>query len=96
VKPEPQSKNTVSLECEILAYLTDHPDAQDTFDGITEWWFLEQEIKRRIAEVKRVLTGLVAKGLVLAQQGRDGQMHYRVNPHKWEAIRALLQTKDEE
>ena len=93
---EPSSRNTAQLAREILAYLTDHPDARDTLDGITEWWFLEQEIKRRMAEVKGALTELVAKGLVLEQRGKDTQIHYRVNKRKWGAIHALLQTKDEE
>jgi len=29
---------------EILAYLADHPDAQDTLAGIFEWWLLERKI----------------------------------------------------
>ena len=28
----------------ILAYLSDNPDAGDTFEGIVEWWLLNQRI----------------------------------------------------
>jgi hypothetical protein len=29
----------------ILDYLSDNPDAGDTFEGIVEWWLLTQSIK---------------------------------------------------
>ncbi len=80
---------------EILAYLIDHPEAQDTLDGVVQWWLLEQEIKYQIDKVKEALVELVGKGLVLERQ--DGRMrnHYGVNPHKVEEIRAMLKQKSE-
>jgi predicted transcriptional regulator len=74
----------------ILAYLAEHPKAQDTLEGIVEWWLLEQEIKRRTAMVREALAELLAKGLVVERKGRDGRMHYRLNRHKRREIAALL------
>ena len=67
---------------DILAYLSEHPDAQDTLQGIVEWWILEQEIKTRIKQVERALAGLVAERLVVERKGKDSQTHYRVNRRK--------------
>ncbi len=75
---------------EILAYLAEHPDAQDTVEGIVEWWLLEQKIKRQMTQVKDALTELVAQGLVLEDKGKDGRIHYRMNRRKSGEIRALL------
>ncbi len=58
--------------------------------GIVEWWLLEQKIKRKTAQVEDVLGDLVVDGLVLEVPGTDLQMHYRINPAKYQAIRALL------
>jgi len=78
---------------DILAYLCDHPEAQDTLEGIVEWWLLEQKIKRRTAEVRAVLAELVARGLVLERCGGDSRIQYRINPDKYEEIRALLEER---
>jgi len=51
----------------ILAYLSEHPQAQDTLEGIVEWWLLEQQIKCRTVQVKEALAELVARGFVLAR-----------------------------
>ena len=51
-----------SLAYEILKYLVRHPQAQDTVEGIVEWWLMEQRIVNASAEVKVALaelTGLV-------------------------------------
>ena len=75
---------------EILAYLVDHPEAQDTVEGIVEWWLLEQQIKRQAANIKKTLTELVARGFILELKGEDSRTYYRINRQKLQEIRALL------
>jgi hypothetical protein len=79
----------------ILAYLATHPEAQDTMEGIVEWWLLEQEIRRSTAQVKAALAELVAQGLVLERRGKDGQIHYRINRLKTAKIQALLKQAED-
>ncbi len=78
---------------EILAYLTEHPDAQDTLEGIMEWWLLRQRIKRQTTLVSEVLAELIASGFVIERTGRDSRTHYRINQHKHGEIRALVNQK---
>ncbi|HEV3469720.1 MAG TPA: hypothetical protein VG148_10395 [Pyrinomonadaceae bacterium] len=75
---------------EILSYLAEHEEAQDTVEGIVEWWLLEQRIKQQTVGVKRALAALVGTGLVLERKGRDARLHYRINRHRMQEIRALL------
>ncbi len=75
---------------EILAYLAEHADAQDTIEGIVEWWMLERDIQRRAMKVKEAVAEFVAQGFVLASQGTDSRVRYRVNPEKYNEILALL------
>jgi len=75
---------------EILAYFVDHPQAQDTVEGIVEWWLLEQRIKQATTQVKAALEQLVAEGLVIIREGTAGRVYYRVNRQKLREIRRLL------
>jgi hypothetical protein len=50
---------------EILSYLAEHPHAEDSIEGITEWWLLDRKIKHQTALVEAALDSLIAKGLVL-------------------------------
>jgi hypothetical protein len=75
---------------EVLAYLTEHPGAQDTLEGIVEWWLLDQAIRNWTKNVREALMELVAEGLVIERKGRDERTHYRVNGRKRRAIRELL------
>jgi hypothetical protein len=76
---------------EILAYLAAHPEAQDTLEGIVQWWLLEQKIKRETARVKEALAELVTQKLVLECPGSDSRNHYRLNRRKMKKIRAILE-----
>src|SRR2546428_5521867 len=69
-----------SIRRGILDYLARHPEAQDTLEGIVEWWLLEQRIVWAIADVKMALQKLVAAELVLKRRSADGTIHYRANP----------------
>jgi hypothetical protein len=66
------------VEKAILEYLRKHPAAQDTLDGIAEWWLPEENVKTRTATVEAALSQLVAKGLVNARRGTDSKIHYRI------------------
>ncbi len=75
---------------EILAYFVDHPKAQDTLEGIVDWWLLERAIKFQEAQVKKSLADLVDKGLVVEQKANNSKIHYRLNQSRFEEIKKLV------
>lgn len=79
---------------DILGYLSAHTAAQDTLEGIVEWWLLEQKIKRETRQVQKVLDELVAKKFISSRTARDSRTHYRINKRKAREIRAVLETGD--
>lgn len=91
-----RSHNHSPFAYKILAYLAEHPDADDTLEGIMEWWLLEQRIKYWTAEVQAALAGLVAEGLLLERRDRAGRTHYRVNRRKMKKVEELLTRVAEE
>jgi DNA-binding IscR family transcriptional regulator len=93
VKPKNRISGQSQVACEILAYLAEHPEAQDTVEGIAEWWLMEQQIKRGIAQIKNALTELVTQGLVLERKGRDGRIHYCLNRQRSGEIGMLLKKR---
>jgi hypothetical protein len=74
---------------QLLAYLDENPQAQDTLEGLV-WWLLERRARFYTTRVKEAIAELVAQGLVLERQGPDGQIHYRLNPRRRRQIRARL------
>jgi len=75
---------------QILAYLHANPDAQDTLEGIVEWWLLDQNIKRQSERVKQALAQLTERGLIVARMGTDSRVHYGVDRSKRDEIELLL------
>jgi hypothetical protein len=84
------NEEKVRIAYEILEYLIDNPNAQDTLDGIAEWWLLERTIKQQTLAVKEALSLLVAERLVLARKGIDCRTYYKVNSRRRREIRLLL------
>jgi hypothetical protein len=78
------------LADEILAYLVKHPEAQDTLEGIAEWWLLEQRIRHAVAEVDGVLRELVGHDLLIRRQCAEGRAYYGLNRAKEREIRRHL------
>ena len=74
----------------ILKYLWQHPDAQDTLLGISQWWLPEEQMKSETTTVAEALSDLVARGLIVERKGTDSQIHYRINRHKLQQVRAFL------
>jgi hypothetical protein len=86
-------KNKSQIGYQILTYLVEHPEAQDTLEGIVEWWLLETAIKYQAVRVKEALSELVAKGFILEHKGLDSQTHYRINHAKYKEIQELFKHK---
>jgi hypothetical protein len=80
---------------EILAYLVRHPKAQDTFEGILEWWLLERHIERQRLALVETMEELVDSGLVIARQGRDRRERYRLNPLRCDEAQALVTRRED-
>jgi hypothetical protein len=78
----------------ILAYLSDNPDAGDTFDGIVEWWLLDQRIKFETRNVSEAVSRLVSEGLIVEQEQADSRVVYRVNRTREKAIRTILSKRN--
>ena len=85
MKPE-STVFEMPLAREILGYMIRNPQANDTCEGIVEWWLREQKIRHSVADAKAALAEFVAQRLVLTRQGVDGRTHYRLNPKMKAAI----------
>ena len=72
---EPNVAETVRA---IMEYLRQNPDAQDTQDGILQWWLTELPTKPRDATVKKALEDLVRAGFLNEHKGKDAQISYRM------------------
>ena len=82
--------NKSGLMKDIMSYLTDHPEAQDTVDGIVQWWLLERSIVKHSHRVREALTDLVDKGYLITYPGKDSQISYGINENKYEEILSLI------
>jgi Tfp pilus assembly ATPase PilU len=91
VNRKPSATEPSHLAYDILAYLAEHPGADDTLEGIVHWWVLEQKIKRLTIGVEIALSKLVAQGLLLEHSRKDGRTHYRINRRKVREIQNLLE-----
>lgn len=74
----------------ILAYLSDNPEAGDTFDGIVEWWLLDQRIKFETRNVSEAVARLISEGLIVEHESSDSRIIYKVNRTREQAIRKKL------
>jgi hypothetical protein len=81
---------TKRITYDILAYLSENPDAQDTLEGIAEWWLSEQTVKPSMAAVGEALAELVDRGLILTRSGEESRTFYKVNRRRMKEISTLL------
>ena len=86
----PHTANARDMAYQILAYLRDNPEAQDTFEGIVEWWLLERRIKDQTERVKEAVAYLIAQGLLTTRVGKDSNIHYAVERSRLTEIEQLL------
>jgi hypothetical protein len=78
------------LTDEVLAYLLQHPQAQDTIEGVAEWWLLEQRFRHAVADVEVAMSELVRNDFLIARRCGEGRMYYGLNRDKEREIRRHL------
>lgn len=79
------------ISLRILAYLAENPEANDTPEGIAQWWLLEREIRDQSAAIERTLAALAAEGWLIARHHAGSSLHYRLNPARAGEISSLLE-----
>lgn len=63
----------------ILTYLARNPTAEDTVDGILEWWLVNEEIRYRLQEAEAALAELTDRGVITRTVGEDSRVRYRIS-----------------
>jgi hypothetical protein len=58
-------------------YLTTHPDAADSAEGVARWWLPSMNIVASVPEVEAALEQLLTRGLVRKRMLADGRVIYR-------------------
>ena len=74
----------------ILSYLLAHSEAEDTIEGIIDWWLLEEPVKHRKKEVQAALDELVSQSLITTRTSEDSRIRYRINNRKMKEVRELI------
>jgi Fe2+ or Zn2+ uptake regulation protein len=75
--PREKAWPEAELEDVIRSYLTEHPQAMDTTEGIAEWWVMRQRVRADLETLVRVLQRLTDQG-VLEQIGSGDNARYRL------------------
>lgn len=88
-----KTDETEETSHKILAYLIDNPNAQDTLEGIVDWWLLQQDIKRNVVLIRKTVDGLIHKGFLLERKGNDRTKYYQLNREKLPEISALIEKR---
>jgi hypothetical protein len=78
---------------QILTYLVHHPDAQDTLEGIMQWWLLHQEIHYRRDLILKALDDLIQKGLIIQRKPGSSSPRYQAN---WKRAAEIRQSIEDE
>ena len=72
-----EAANVSEIAQEILDHLRKNPEAQDTLEGIGQWW-LPPRMTPGAGAIKDALDELVDAGLITELLGKDAQISYRM------------------
>ncbi len=66
--PEDSQREEDLARC-VLDYLSEHPQATDTLEGIAEWWVMREQVRMDVKLLERVLHRLTKQGFLEEIQG---------------------------
>jgi len=73
---EKDEDSWIELTGEILGYLSKHPEASDTPEGIALWWMKRQRYEASVKQVSLALEELERRGLLHKTTLTDGTFLY--------------------
>ena len=76
---------------DILRYLSEHPDAKDTRDGILRWWISQGTNVPEVDVVQEALDALVAKRWMFKRETMPDQVIYSMNKDHLRDIQASVE-----
>jgi hypothetical protein len=72
---------------EILDYLARHPGAQDTMDGILQWWVLDAHVRKWAPKISETVAQLVERGFLKQKRSADGHVFYKISSSYLDTLR---------
>ena len=85
------SRSWLSASREILRYLTKHPEAKDTADGILEWWLRNGRMRLGKVEIEEILAVMVEKGWLIERKTGTTRKIYGISHERIDEIEQLLE-----
>lgn len=76
---ETAAEDPGEVERSVLTYLRHHPQAADTLRGIVNWWLPQQRYESGCLRIERVLSELVARGVLRRDPLPHGEVLYALN-----------------
>lgn len=73
-----------------MSYLLHNPDAQDTLEGIAQWWLLERCLEPRLVEIRQAVEDLTEQGLLVARGGHGQPQRFQIHRDRLAEIRRVL------
>ena len=89
------SEHNDALVWLILGYLSSHPDAKDTVDGVEKWWLNAMEIDMHSSTVRGSLDHLVKLGWLVSYRRQGSGVVYGLNRDRREQLRKFLEASAE-
>lgn len=81
MSPDPEDPNQRALRELVLGYLSEHPQAVETLEGIAEWWIERRSIRVELETLSQVLEDLIARDLIEAG-GTGASRRYWLKPSR--------------
>jgi hypothetical protein len=75
-RQDPEQTDWREVECAVLAYLAQHPDAADTLEGIVSWWLPTQRYETERQYIEKALDLMVERGLLCRDRLPGGTVLY--------------------
>ncbi len=76
----PDESSISVIAREIQTYLSSHPDAADSLDGILRWWLPRVRMEETANDLQLALDLLVERGAVTRRDVAGGQVVYGRSP----------------